>query len=168
MMIFEYGGEFKNHDWAKHFTPDEHQRYQSSLERAKKKKAGQRPEHELRVKERPISSSTSGIAHPIEDHHIEGLSANEIHDPEHPSFPTGSHSTEEIGEFLHKRGSEALKRLGVKEGAISGPHPHTDNILVHTLAHEVKGAMKRGGKVGTDWYTTKFKKAMKAASDIYP
>jgi hypothetical protein len=167
-FLLEYGGEFKNQDWFKKFTPDDQKRYLDQQARLAKKKEKVRPQDQFIHKDAPISTEKGGVPFPLQDHHVEGLSANEIHDPEHPSMATGSHTTEEIGQYLHERGSRALQRLGVEGGQITGPNPHTDNILIHTLAHEVKGAMKRGGKVGTDWYTTKFKKAMKAASDIYP
>jgi ElaB/YqjD/DUF883 family membrane-anchored ribosome-binding protein len=116
--------------------------------------------------QREVSPST---AKTIEDYlpGIERLSVNSILHPDTAPLKQNSRTVEEIAKDLHDRGSDALRGLGVKSGRIEGPGAH-DEIVSHGIAHEVEGALQRGGRSALDWYTSKIKEAMGHAARVYP
>lgn len=96
------------------------------------------------------------------------LTVNDILDPKTPALKARSRTVEDIARELMKRGSGALKKLGVAAGRIEGPDPKTDEILSRAIAAEIIGALRREGRSAIDWYTHKVREAMAVASAVHP
>jgi hypothetical protein len=99
----------------------------------------------------------------------QNLTANAILDPRTPAIKgpdiKGHNLNASIARYLEQRGSNALRALGVASGKIEGPDPRTDAILKNALVSEVKAALVRDKKVGTDWYTNKCRATIKVRTE---
>ena len=98
------------------------------------------------------------------------LTVNDILHPDTPAMKPYSRNVEDIAADLQTRGQAALKKLGVNNGIIDykTATPEQNELLARAMASEVQGAMQRGGKTATDWYTKSIDEAIEHANDIWP
>jgi len=96
------------------------------------------------------------------------LSVVDILDPAYPKAKPRSRSVEDIAAELMKRGSRALRDLGVEGGRLEGPSGRTDVLLAKVIAGEVADAMQRSGRNAADWYTRKVREALAVAGALHP
>ena len=99
---------------------------------------------------------------------VEALTVNSVLSESYPTAKPRSRDVTAIATELMRRGSAALKKLGVASGVIEGPSPRTDDILASAIASEVKTALGRTGKNASGWYSKRVKEAMKIALKLHP